>query len=219
MKDQLIKDKTKSIQQSLNRPIFFLFPALIGLAIAAFVFSRYQVKYDVIHTNEKIQMLSALSDSFFISGVFVGGVGLLVLVSGEGFFDIITYSVGKMMSYIFIPRETRKHETYADYKLRKEGEREGGKIWFIAAVGMVFVVIALLTSIPFWNLSTKKIEKGYSKAISTYVEDNNLTENDYIVTDVEYYYVKYYKEDPTLEGTVIYKITINQQEGESEIII
>ena len=125
------KDKTKRIQRSLNKPVFFIFPTLIGALIVFAVVMAYQSKYDFFHYHEKLAFFQVFCDAFFVSGVLVCGIGCLVLISGEGFFDMIAYGVSNAFRYLFIPKERKQHEAYIDYKLRKEAERAGGRIWFI----------------------------------------------------------------------------------------
>ena len=98
-----IKDATKRKQKGLNKPWFFLIAAAVGLIIAGLVFLSYQNNYDIVHTNEKVLILGALANCFFISGVIVGGFGALILISGEGFFDIIAYGTKKQPSSALYP--------------------------------------------------------------------------------------------------------------------
>lgn len=198
-----IKDATLERQKSLNRPLFFIITAIVGLIIAGIVFIYYQSTYDVIHTSEKRLILSVLSNCFFVSGVFVGGLGALVLISSEGFFDMIIYGTTKLFSYIFVAKEKRNNEKYIDYKLRREGERGGGKIWFIAAVGGVIILIAFFFAIPFFNVSNKTITNGYDKAVemikTNYDEDINVVE-------VNYVYMKFSTQNQKYNGTITYDI-------------
>lgn len=122
-------------------------------AIVAFVIMILVVLYRAIPNWEYIksdysQLFTVFSDGFFTAGVLVGGIGALVLVSGEGFFDLLTYSVSLAAKYLFTAKERRYKETFVDYKLRKAGERDGVTISFIAIVGAIYLVIGFLLAIP-----------------------------------------------------------------------
>lgn len=213
MEQQEAKDRSKRIQRSLNRPYFFIFPIIAGLLIAGLILSMYQSRYDILHSNERLLILSSLSDCFFVAGVIVCGVGVLVLIAGEGFFDMLVYGVSRMMSYIFIPKERHNHESFLDYKLRKEAEREGGHIWFIAADGLVFLLIAFFMAIPFFNVSPKKINAGFEASKDKIIEVLEINQEDFHFEVCEYIYVKFIRgtEDTAhlqkYGGTVFYRIT------------
>lgn len=122
----------------------YLISSIIGVLISTYVIitsikgyldNGNQFSFDLLMTS--------FADGFFVSGVLIGGIGLLVLISGEGIFDIMGYGVG-----IIIKGFTKRkdHEKYIDYKLRKEAERDGVKISFLAIVGGMFVLLAIICS-------------------------------------------------------------------------
>ena len=203
------KDATKRIQHSLNRPIFFLFPTIIGLLIILLIVIIYQSKYQFLTSHDKYAVLSVFCDATFVAGVIVGGIGGLLLISGEGLFDIIAYGVSKAFQFLFVNKEKRDNEAFIDYKLRKEGERSGGRIWFVAVVGAAFLLIALLTSIPFWNVSSKRVQKGYDTCYQVLDES---VEDPFETTECEYIYIKLYQNNPQYNGTIVYAITYKVSE-------
>ena len=45
-------------------------------------------------------------------------------------------------------KKNNERESFYDYKQRRISERGDAKIWFVAVVGLAFVLIAILFSIP-----------------------------------------------------------------------
>lgn len=81
-------------------------------------------------------LMKALSDGFFVPGVLITGVGLLVWVAGEGTFDIMAYGV-KLLWDVF----RNEWESFHDYKARK-GEKGKPAVSFILHVGVLFLLLA-----------------------------------------------------------------------------
>ena len=70
----------------------YLISSIIGVLISTYVIitsikgyldNGNQFSFDLLMTS--------FADGFFVSGVLIGGIGLLVLISGEGIFDIRTF--------------------------------------------------------------------------------------------------------------------------------
>ncbi len=121
----------------------YLISSIIGVLITTYVVITTINGY---LDNNKFSFdlfITSLADGFFVSGILLGGIGLLVLISGEGIFDIMGYGVS-----IIIKGFTKRkdHEKFIDYKLRKEAEREGVKISFLAIVGGMFILLAIICS-------------------------------------------------------------------------
>ena len=65
------------------------------------------------------ERLKHISDACFAVGALMFGVGVLVWASGEGMFDMLTYSI----RLLFRVRTVYERETYLEYKERKRGKR------------------------------------------------------------------------------------------------
>ena len=91
----------------------------------------------------------ALSDAFSIPGVVMIMVGIILLIAKDGFFDMITYSLGKFAKSL-IPFSRKTDETYYDYKVRKSEERlKGFSCLFV--VGALFLILTAVFTILFFT--------------------------------------------------------------------
>lgn len=85
----------------------------IGLLIALVFIAA---NHGFAGTLSTLDMAKVLSDGFFVSGVLVGGVGMMIFVAGKGSFDILAYGVKAAIRIIF---KRDEGESYYDYKQRK----------------------------------------------------------------------------------------------------
>ncbi len=143
-----MEQNNQIVDKNYNKPKYFIIAAIVAFVIMAAVSIYRIVDYYEFIKKDYMQLFTVFSDGFFTAGVFVGGVGALVLISGDGLFDILTYGVGLAAKYVFTTKDKRYKESYRDYKLRKQGEREGVTISFIAIVGGIYLLIGLLLAIP-----------------------------------------------------------------------
>ncbi len=136
------KNEYYDSSKTYNRPIHYIVTTTICLVLAALIVI-YEMK--AFASDEKLpkEYLIAISDGCFVSGVIVGGLGALVLISGEGFFDLLAYGVGILLKSF---SKNKNHESFIDYKQRKESERGNIKIWFVAVVGAAFILLGILFS-------------------------------------------------------------------------
>lgn len=108
----------------------------IGLVLVFLVFLLRDGFSKELSVTEHFRFLS---DAFFIPGVLLFGVGMLVFLSGVGMFDILGYSIG----LFFRIRRTSKHESYVEYKERKN--LQGTKpCAFLMLTGLGFIVVGAL---------------------------------------------------------------------------
>lgn len=130
--------------KSYNKPLYYLIIAVICIVITVLIaimrFPLYDSSVKVI-----ARIIVSVADGCFVSGVLVGGIGALVLISGEGFFDLMAYGIGALVKAL--TKKTSEHESFIDYKQRKESERGNKKIWFIAVVGVAFIVLCVILNI------------------------------------------------------------------------
>ena len=66
---------------------------------------------------------AALSDGFFVTGIVIGGIGLLMLISKTGFFDMISYGLQGLL-HLIPGMRIHRQESFYDYKMARE-ERRG----------------------------------------------------------------------------------------------
>ena len=113
----------------------YLTTIIVGLVIAGYV----AYTQGLFTHNETKMIFHTLSNSFFVSGVLVTGMGGLVFVSNEGSFDGLTYA---MKCFFNIFRKERKSNlrTYYDYKQSK-GDRNRG-FGYMLICGAIFLAIS-----------------------------------------------------------------------------
>ena len=92
---------------------------------------------------EPLRICKILCNAFFISGILLLGVGILVFISKEGMFDGMSYYAGRFM-LLFSPKYDEKRKnmlSYYEYKKAKNRESGGS---FILITGLGFLVVALV---------------------------------------------------------------------------
>lgn len=122
-----------------RRWIAYLITTLIGLAMAVGVF----LGRGGFGLTDQMAFLSALCDAFFVPGILLCSVGVLVLVSSDGFFDIFGYGFSSLLVLFSPLRKPEKHQRYYDYKKAKAARRKKVNnvvLW----VGLAFMALAAL---------------------------------------------------------------------------
>lgn len=92
-----------------------------------------------------------LSDAFFVPGIVVFLVGVLVWVSTTGFFDSIAYVVNIGFRALVPFMRRGEYEKYYDYKLRK-GEKRIKGYGFILISGLIYLLIGAIFAILFFTV-------------------------------------------------------------------
>ena len=104
----------------------------------------------VFTATEGKSLLSGLCDAFFIPGAVSLCVGLLILVSNGGAFDMFAYG-GRLFIGMFKkdPLE-RKYGSYQQYReARKENKRS---FWYFIIVGGAYIVVAVILLVIYSTL-------------------------------------------------------------------
>ena len=118
---------------------------IIGISMCLLVLSGNDFS-----TQSLVDKYRILTDAFSIPGIVFIMVGALVFVSTEGFFDMLSYGLGKFAAAL-IPFNRKKDESFFDYKTRKNEERFSGYS-FLFYVGILFLVIAGVFMILFFSV-------------------------------------------------------------------
>ena len=92
-----------------------------------------------------------LSDAFFISGIFFGGIGALVAISTTGFFDMFAYAFKSLPMLFSFLRKPKDHPTFFDYKTAKAEKREQVQ-YGLLIIGLVCIAVSLLALAGYYNL-------------------------------------------------------------------
>ena len=99
-------------------------------------------------THTLVDKYRILTDAFSIPGIILIMVGALVYVSTEGFFDMLSYALGRFAKTL-IPFSEKSKETFLEYKTRKSQERFTGYS-FLFFTGIAFLVVAGVFMILFY---------------------------------------------------------------------
>lgn len=93
-----------------------------------------------------------LADAFTIPGMLFILVGCLVWVSGDGFFDGISYALSYTVK-LLVPGTEKKMPQYADYIAMKAEKREKNQFSFafLFIVGGIYLLIAIIFIILYYS--------------------------------------------------------------------
>ena len=89
--------------------------------------------------NLQIQM-QIWSDSCFVSGVVLSCIGLIVVASNGGLFDMLGYSVILLVNVFLSSKVKRKYKTFYDYRESKKEKKRS--FAYILIVGVFFIAVA-----------------------------------------------------------------------------
>ena len=104
-----------------------LLPWLIEVGVSLAVFLGLAVYRGVFVSQDKARIYMGLCDAFFVPGAFLFCFGILAFCAYGGAFDIFSYGV-KSLKVLFTPfGKAEKHQSYYDYKLAKEAQRQRPK--------------------------------------------------------------------------------------------
>ncbi len=107
---------------------------IIGLILL--IFSLISQKTDTI-TGTK-EWIRILSNSALIPGVLLTGLGVIVRISDEGFFDGIKYSMSSILTHV--RREPKRYASFFDYMKREKKAAANP----LLLPGLIYLVIAII---------------------------------------------------------------------------
>lgn len=120
--------------------------ALIGAVIVVavgFLNSLYK-------SETATQVLSRLSDGFFIAGVVIAGIGGLILSYNEGIIDGLTYGMHSLFGFRSLKRDsTPKKENFYEYRKRKHAKKVSVKHLFL--VGLAYILIGVILFVVYYT--------------------------------------------------------------------
>ena len=93
--------------------------AVVGALMAWWVMDIegfFVVVGDPVHTR------AILCDAFFVPGILLSLIGMLVWISSTGFFDALGYAV-RTAAHMFLPFVKTERKSFYDYKMEKAEKR------------------------------------------------------------------------------------------------
>ena len=122
--------------------------SVIGLIVAFLItWSRGVFDSDI----EAKMVVSFICDGFFVTGMLLFLFGILIWVSGTGFFDGLTYGLQFIVQKI-LPLYRQSYKSYYDYKMEKAERRYKGSTVFMMVVGLIFIGISAIILLVYYKI-------------------------------------------------------------------
>lgn len=129
----------------MKRALPYIITAVVGALIVVAVICGQQI-WAAESTRIAMQILS---DAFFVSGVVLAGVGLLIFCSNGGVFYMLSYAVIRFFD-LFKRGVKGKYKDFYDYtESKKDKKRSFG---FMLIVGLVYLAVAVAFLIAYNNV-------------------------------------------------------------------
>ncbi len=135
------EDFNNKMKKILKYLITFVLGSLVVLVV---LFSK-----DTFYQTQTSTVFRDLSDAFFVSGVIMAGLGLLVFASNGGAFDMLSFGVMRFFSLFKRDLTKVKYRTFYDYRKAQQEKKRG--FAFILIEGCVFLAVAALFLILYNN--------------------------------------------------------------------
>lgn len=91
--------------------------------------------------TELVNVFHILCDAFFVVGVVMSGMGLLIFTSNEGTFDMMIYGVRSFFD-LFRKNASKKYPTFYDYRTSREDKKL--KFGFLLICGVFFLAVSMV---------------------------------------------------------------------------
>lgn len=121
-----------------KRILPYLITFLVGAAISVAIICGKQV-----WTAESGKVvMQILSDAFFVPGVLLAGVGLIIFASNGGAFDMLGFAV--LLFFNLFRRDVNKRKYKDFYEYRESKKDRKTSMAFMLIVGVVFIAVAVI---------------------------------------------------------------------------
>ena len=115
----------------------YLITLVIGFSLAFLI----ALSKDVFYQVALVDVFHILCDSFFVVGVVMSSVGLLIFSSNEGTFDMLVYGVNSFVD-MFRKTSAKKYATFYDYKESRADKKL--QFGFVLLCGLFFIAVSLI---------------------------------------------------------------------------
>ena len=120
--------------KSIRKYLITLLVGFIGVFFIAYA-------KDVFVQTETVKVFHILCDAFFVVGVVITSVGLLIFSSNEGTFDMLVYGVSSFFD-LFRKVSAKKYATFYDYRESRADNKI--RFGFMLVCGLVFLAVAFI---------------------------------------------------------------------------
>ena len=104
----------------------------------------------VFSENRTYEILRILCDGFFVTGVCIACVGLILVASNGGAFDMLGYGVIMFFDLFRRNLKDRKYKDFYSYKKSKEEKKRS--TLYLLIVGICFIIISVIFLIAYLNV-------------------------------------------------------------------
>ncbi len=123
----------------------YIVTTIIGLA-AAFAIMCYK---GIFYVSGAADAMQILSDAFLVPGVFIMGVGLIVVAANGGTFDMLGYAVRMIFDGLKRDLKNRKYKDFAEYREARKDRKIG--YGYLLITGAAFIALAVLFLLIWYN--------------------------------------------------------------------
>lgn len=124
-------------------------PYIISAVIGILIFVIIICTKSIWKCEEAKDVFRILSDAFFVPGVCLAGVGLLIFASNGGAFDMLAYAVIRFFDLFKRDVRNKKYKDFYEYREAKKDKKRG--MAFILIVGVIFIVLAAFMLIAYYQ--------------------------------------------------------------------
>jgi hypothetical protein len=130
----------------MKRVLPYLITTLVGAAIVVTIILAQRIWT----AEDMTEIMRRLSDAFFVAGVCIGGVGLLVFASNGGVFYMLTFGIIRLFDLFRRNVNERKYKDFYEYKESKKDKKHG--FGFMLVVGLACIAIAGAFLAAYYNV-------------------------------------------------------------------
>ena len=129
----------------LKKAVPYVVSAVVGMVVFTIIVCTQKIwNYD-----DGKQVLRILSDAFFVPGVILAGVGLLIFASNGGAFDMLSYAFIRFCDLFRRDVRNKKYKDFYEYREAKKDKKRG--MAFMLIVGVIFIALAGIMLIAYYQ--------------------------------------------------------------------
>ena len=129
----------------LKKAVPYVVSAVVGMVVFTIIVCTKKIwNYD-----DGKQVLRILSDAFFVPGVILAGVGLLIFASNGGAFDMLSYAFIRFFDLFRRDVRNKKYKDFYEYREAKKDKMRG--MAFMLIVGVIFIALAGIMLIAYYQ--------------------------------------------------------------------
>lgn len=134
----------------MKKALPYIITAAVGAAaVILIVFAVYHI-HTIPATRENAQrLMMMLSNAFFVPGVCIAGVGLIIFASNGGAFDMLAFGIIRFFD-LFRKNSKGKYKDFYEYRQSKKDRKT--RMSFMLLVGLAYIAVAAIFLICYYNV-------------------------------------------------------------------